>query len=407
MGWRAGNPEPGQPFDPRDFSPYDTDWNQEFVAGWLDGFRAAKVAVVNLARLELARYGLTVADTGEVQGPWEGAVDPCPLEQPLPDNPEGCNAYEEGWGAGYEEGHQAMLRRLREQLEERSLFVSDGGAVTSMGVVSDLVDQCRRLEEDEQDLLQLSDHAIHAFIDGAGGVPPGSASGEQGGRKARAGGAVGHHRQHRGGTRKGWRRKLAGVWEMVRREVDRRTAVVALGSVLVTSGLGWVAWRPGGPRPGPQEPPAAMRTQTPPGYTAPTFWDSYPSEVRDTFLAWDQHVWQLEQANNLDEVRSTISNIMLMTGKDDLKANIATYVMAQQRGDLADVLLPGVHPAVSGLTARMTILTALYKLHLDGAMDPIPSSIGDILVAYQALGVEPHPNCQVTLNQLVSAYLNQ
>ena len=109
---------------------------------------------------------------------------------------------------------------------------------------------------------------------------------------------------------------------MIRREVDRRTALVAMGSVLATTSLGYLAIQnvvvPTGVK---TQADASTATYVPsPGISA------LPPAAQNLFLAWDQKIWQTQQAGGTAFVSNTIKNIMETSGKDQLKCNLATFI---------------------------------------------------------------------------------
>ena len=360
----------------------------------------------NVTRVELRRYGLFLdVKSGSVSE----IPDDVPLGDPLPepgkDNPHDHPAYEEGWEAGFQEGHQAVLRCLREELAERGLFVTDTGMVTTLDVASELVDYCRQLA-DKRPGEELSDEEIHAFIDGVdmSAQPPRTIEPISGLEPeeddARAATAV-----EREAGRRPWFRRLGGVWTMIRKEVDRRTAIIAMGSVLVTASAGWMAVRqgllPAGVQAQEAEVPIAGE------YNAPTTWNALPDAARDKYLAWDQVAWQMEEAGTIESLINVVSSIMAVPGSDQLKSELAFFVKSSQRFSFLPALLPGINPNVSNATTRRTLLSVLHEAFVVTPGSHIPSDLGAGIVAYSQSGLETDPGCILLLNSLVAVWQNQ
>lgn len=395
------------PFTPPDgFSPYETSWNQEFVAGWLDGFRASRIAMHNVTRLELRRYGLflDVKSGGVSEIPSDVPLGD-PLPEPDKDNPNDHPAYEEGWEAGFQEGHRAVLRCLRQELAERGLFVTESGMVTTLDVASELVDYCRHLADDPPG-EELSDEKIHAFIDGveasaqAPRTRPSVAESDEGEDPARAATVA----EPEAG-RRSWLRRLGGVWTMIRKEVDRRTAIIAMGSVLVTASAGWLAIRRGLLPTGVQAQEAEIPLSS--EYSAPTTWNALPDAARDKYLAWDQVAWQMEEAGTIESLKNVIAGIMEAPGSDQLKSELAFFIKSSQRFSFVPALLPGINPSVSNATTRRTLLGVLHQAFVVTPGAHIPSDLGAGIVAYSQSGLETDPGAILLLNSLVAAWQNQ
>jgi len=190
---------------------------------------------------------------------------------------------------------------------------------------------------------------------------------------------------------------------MVRREIDRRTALVAMGSVLMTTSLGYLVVKD-------HLVPAEVRTQgayEEPLYTAPSTWDGMLPGARSQFLAWDQLVWQTEEAGNTAALAVAVANIMRSPGMDDLKMNMATFVRTSGRTELLNALLFGLHPAISSATTRRTVLDAIQRLNLDGSLNPIPAYLGNGLMTYQNANIETDQGCLQALTDLITIFQTQ
>lgn len=179
---------------------------------------------------------------------------------------------------------------------------------------------------------------------------------------------------------------------MVKKQVDRRAAIVAISGVLATTaGFGW--WSGWTPKSGPTSKTAYVgqgSTTQPAGLP----WSNYPAELSGLQSFYDQlHgvVTSWESAGLHSVLRNLIANVMAANGNGELKTQLAGYFADQQREDYLEVLMLGLNPFVTSQPNRqMLVGTTVTVVATKGPM-AIPQNVIDYLELYQQSGYETDP----------------
>ncbi len=353
---------------------YGMESGQEFLAGWTDGMLAAKVAMRNAVRRELVRYALELTvDDGVVPS---ATPEPVAEKVPGPDNPLGDQDYTDGWERGFRDGHAAVGTALRAALAREDLVLSDTGNIVTARLASILIDWFRSRVE----TADVSDETIHAFIDGATEnvapppgepvtVPPTPATDPP-------------------------ERQRGGVWNMIRRNLDRRTALAAFSGALAMGTLGWFAWTPHK-----AERPAIEQAQLPGGLPpTPAIWATYPADAQQALNTIHSVVVGFDQSGNTVGAITLGQQLMsLPASHDGWKRYLVMYVMDVRRGDLLPALMGGLSPTQTGANLRAMIVGAVRYIGRGVGQQSVPIAVIQVLQAYRDSQIEPDSNVRKIL----------
>lgn len=384
---------------------YGMDPDQEFAAGWIDGSRAAGVEIRNHVRRELVRYGQELG-ADDVVRPCE-RPDATPRKVPAPDNPLGDASYLAGWTSGHAAGLESIVRHLRQNAVASDLYVTRRGQLATVGLVDDLVHWFRAATEADERTGVMTDASLHAFIDGTDSTAPPPpppqphATPSDPESRTRACSSTRVTAPHATTTRSCGSR-LKGFWTMVRRNIDRRTAIATLAGVIAgAGGLGWLWW--GGETLEVQKPiertqvPSDLLQGLPEGLTA------HSPSASATFFSIHAAIRTTQSNGGIRAVKSLLTQVMATPGEADaLKMYVSTYITEMGRFDLLPPLLTGLIPSHSDTRARRGILTSVLALATRDAKR-VPESVKPALVLYDKGGYESDSTNQ----QLLTAALQR
>jgi len=381
---------------------------QEYLAGWTDGVIAARGEMRNAMIPELARYGLWLDDANDVV---ERESDRVSLFEPdvvpEPDNPDGNEVYARAFEDGREASREHVLKKARVILVEHDLFAGDDGAIVPTDLVSFFVSWYRGKTKPAR--VRVTDQSLHAFLDDAtAGMDTPNVDGDLSvSSSANAALEEAAARESAFLARRSVgtepapppRTFLRRTWTMVKKSIDRRTAVTVLtGAVLSGTALGWFFWGDGklSPQRSPQERAQSLDSIPP----TPAHWQ-YLSP-NDRLMCEGIHAWLSteERAGNKATVVATLDALMSGTN-DQPKQFIAKYVRDLRRGDLAASLALGLGPH-TGAQLRLVIAGSVEILAHDLGGAAIPRFARDRILAYARSGQEPDPECRAALTRVVA-----
>ncbi len=312
---------------------------KEREAGIFDGLRAGRADLRNALRRSLVWHRLEITAENRIRRV-EGVPDLTPEPVRSPDNPDSDPGYALGWSEGWARGRLTLLDGLRPELLTFGLRPSDEGRV-----------------------IAIAD------------IPPKSSA-----APPRAPG------------------RLHGVLTMIRRHVDRRTAVIALGATLISSLGTWVGLR--------VTEPAVSRQIAQfeePVWTPPPFWDHLPPQMRSLFHIIDNWVWQQERQGLSSQVSTLISSVMATPGADPVKYYAIRYVQDAGKQLYLNDLLPGLDPALSTPETRQVLVMTFDVLLIRLGPLAMPPGIKGTLQGYLNGAVETDPITLTALNRTIAA----
>jgi hypothetical protein len=360
---------------------------QEWLAGFQDGQHAARAALLNVLKRELARRQLAIDDSDGVRvfqhrGP---ITLPPPEEVREPDNPFGGEDYASGWRSGQQAGLSAILRPVRSDLAVIDLYASNEGYIADADLISELLARHRAGST-------VTDEDIHSFLDAhmpALPQPPGAL-------EAPTPSTANTQPQAEAAPRRG---RLRGVWSMIRRNVDRRVAITALTATLLTAGGMKLIHEP----PPPTEPKETRSQIVPPNITYPAIWQSYATPVRGMLEAMHNWVVTTVAAGNQATVHATAQGIMGSSmAWDNLKHHVSLYVLQTESVFLVSDVLVALSPTMSSPKVRRSVANAAHVLAMTHGTAAYPPQLRLQLKAYIDSNVENDAVTRTIIERLIN-----
>ncbi len=168
---------------------------------------------------------------------------------------------------------------------------------------------------------------------------------------------------------------------MIRRHVDRRTAIVAMVATAVL--LPVVLERLQSAAAGrPVVNPLAAQ------WDAPRHWDHLPAANRTIYLTIDRWVYDKEQAGLHHELSTFFAKIAASLDADEVKEFAIFYVRDSKKGLYLDDLLPALDPSLSSTEVRGLLVGSIEQIFLRVGPQSMPPRIRLALQAYRDSGME-------------------
>ncbi len=185
---------------------------------------------------------------------------------------------------------------------------------------------------------------------------------------------------------------------MVRRSIDRRTAVVTLAGIMAgAGGLGFLT-SPSTPRtPGT---PVTLARDGDVDPDVPAYWAELNPVTRAQFTGLHAAIQSLESHGQQARVHGYLQSVMaLPQGADHWKHLICTYIRDLRRADLVADLMPGLSPAITSDSKRAKIAVTLCQASQMSGGSAVPRQVRSQVKAYLASNVESDPTVLLLLQR--------
>ena len=348
--------------------PYHQEPGQEEAAGFFDGVAHGRSTILRSARTAFAPLGLTLSRRASMVAISE--TEPIPeTVGTRPDNPFDNHHYEVGYRCGVIASRHLFHPAINTLLSHVELTMADNGVVTSSPntarLAADFRSSGREVTAPSVITSAAADAILALFLD----------------PKARAS-------------------LLADENRSSPPLLARRSVLAGLcASLLLSAGLGWLAFRPASASP-------SLPDHTQVATIRPLeHWNVFSPNRRPIYIAIDDWIVTRYNLGNYQEILTVLNSFLPLPGNDEAKNITAMYIPWSGRWELARFLIPTIDPTLSGPMVRYNALIALHRAIRDTGSQFLSPNDRVLLQAYLQSGLETQNFCINTAQSVVNSMI--